>query len=598
MKSFMCGAALAVLAMGLGATATQAQTYDRLVVFGDSLSDNGNLFMATAPNSTPPAPYWQGRFADGPVFTERLGFNAVNFMGPVNGSINMAFGGARTDTEAAPLGMLSQLGLYRTRGGTFGKGDLVTVLGGANNLFQGLPAAAVSPNPTATFAATAKAAAVDVNTLVGQVASLGAGTVLVINLPQLSVTPQFAGTAGAALGDYGATTYNTELANLTRATAAANAGTNIIQMNIYAAGATVAADPAAFGIRNVTAPCLSATGLCSNPAEYFYFDGVHPTAAGHAILARLTNDYLYYGKAGAQAAILGETAWRHREDEMADATSSLSVRQGWDEGTRLNVTALADTYDVDARGNLGKTTSEGYGVRIGLESASPQWRFGLAGSYRMSEVEGGAMKADVDSYSLDVYTGWRSNNVFINAAMGGAVDNYRDINRLTALAPVVHASSTTGTSIGARVQGGLWMGQGPWHLSPRGAVSWTATDVDGFKEQGVAANYEYHDRRVEAFNAELSLRAEYDAARLRFYAEGGWREALSENSDDMRIGLSGNTAKVLSESVDLPFDSHALVNVGVESQIGEHVKVHLGYRGRFGDGFDSHLGALRFSIPL
>ena len=40
-------AALAVAAVGAFASAASAQTYSRLVVFGDSLSDNGNLYAAT-----------------------------------------------------------------------------------------------------------------------------------------------------------------------------------------------------------------------------------------------------------------------------------------------------------------------------------------------------------------------------------------------------------------------------------------------------------------------------------------------------------------------------------------------------------------------
>lgn len=47
MKALMCGAAVAVLAVGTWTSRAEAQTYDRLVVFGDSLSDNGNLYMAT-----------------------------------------------------------------------------------------------------------------------------------------------------------------------------------------------------------------------------------------------------------------------------------------------------------------------------------------------------------------------------------------------------------------------------------------------------------------------------------------------------------------------------------------------------------------------
>ncbi|MBW8882588.1 MAG: autotransporter domain-containing esterase, partial [Asticcacaulis sp.] len=47
------GVALLPLAMAAGA---QAQSYSRLISFGDSLSDNGNLYTATS-GTQPPAPY-------------------------------------------------------------------------------------------------------------------------------------------------------------------------------------------------------------------------------------------------------------------------------------------------------------------------------------------------------------------------------------------------------------------------------------------------------------------------------------------------------------------------------------------------------------
>lgn len=147
MSRLLRGAALAALTLAAVSTAgaAGAQSYNRLVVFGDSLSDNGNLFLATGGATPASPPYFQGRFSSGPVFTERLGFNASNFMGPVTGSINYAFGGARTDSQAAPLGMRVQLAQYQARGGRFGAGDLVSILGGANNIFQGLPAAGPRP---------------------------------------------------------------------------------------------------------------------------------------------------------------------------------------------------------------------------------------------------------------------------------------------------------------------------------------------------------------------------------------------------------------------------------------------------------------------
>src|SRR5690606_31407064 len=131
-------AALAVAAVGVIASTANAQTYGRLVVFGDSLSDNGNLYAVTGGTNPVSPPYYQGRFSNGPVFTELLGFNAGRYTAgaPVTGSVNYAFGGARTDNAANPPGMRNQLLAYLGGGGTFGDNDLVSILGGANNIFQ------------------------------------------------------------------------------------------------------------------------------------------------------------------------------------------------------------------------------------------------------------------------------------------------------------------------------------------------------------------------------------------------------------------------------------------------------------------------------
>ena len=600
MSRLLRGAALAALSLAAVsvAGAASAQSYNRLVVFGDSLSDNGNLYLATGGSTPASPPYGAGRFSNGPVFTERLGFNAANFMGPVTGSINYAFGGARTDAEAMPLGMRVQLAQYQQRGGTFGANDLVSVLGGANNIFQGLPAAGASTNPTGAITPVALSAAADINFIVNGIAQAGAGTVLVTNLPKLSITPQFRGTPAAPLADFAVTTFNGALLTGLNATAAARPGTNIILMDLFKVGDVVAANPSAFGVSNVTQACFNGVTLCSNPDDYFYFDGVHPTAKGHEVIARLSNDYLYYGDLGSQTAVLGETAWRHREDALDGSTAALSGREAWESGTSISVGALADKTETDARGAIGKATSDGYGVRIALESGTETLRFGVAGSYRNADVDAGALRADIDSFGLDVYGGWRSGDVFVNAAAGVAQDDFNDINRLTSLAPIVHSGSTRGVSTGARLQGGMWFDMGGFALSPRAAVAWIKADVDGFSEQGPAAQYAYADRSVQATTAEIALRAEGGTERVRFYAEGGYRDSLSDDSDAVRTGILGNPAKVLARDVDLPFGGQVLAAAGIEGTIMERLKVSIGYKGRFGDHADSHMAAVKLSLPL
>ena len=600
MKALMTGAASAALAVALVAIAgsASAQTYDRLVVFGDSLSDNGNLYGAT--NGAQPAspPYWQGRFSDGRTFAEQLGFTAANFNGPVTGSINMAFGGARTDSQAAPLGMQLQLASYVSRGGRFGAGDLVSVLGGANNIFQGLPVAGASTNPTGTIGVTSRTAASDIAGLVGAVAQAGAGTIVVTNLPRLSVTPQFRGTAAAPLADFAVTTFNTALYNNLASVASANAGANIIQVDLFTAGDALIANPEAFGIKNATQACFNGVTVCTNPGDYFYFDGVHPTTKGHAIIASLVNDYIYYGTAGSRMAVLGETSWRHREDDLDSATRDLSTRDAWGEGTRLSLSALASTAKTDARGAIEETKTDGYGARLALETGNETLRFGLAGGIRQSELDAGVIKADIDNFSLDVYGGWRSERAFVNVAAGAAQDDYNNVQRMTALAPLVHNSSTRGKSYGARAQGGMWFEQGKMGISPRVAVAWVNSSVDSFFEAGPVADYAYKSRKLEAITGEVALRLEHGTERVQFFIEGGWRDTLSDSSEDMRIGIQGNTAKVLAQSVDLPYGSQGIVAVGLSGRIGENLSVGVGYNGRFGSDFNSHLGGVRLSYAF
>jgi outer membrane lipase/esterase len=601
MSRFHRGAALAVLAAAAtlsAATAASAQSYGRLVVFGDSLSDTGNLFAVTG-GLAPAAPFVNGRFSTGPVFVELLGFNLGRYAAgsPVTGSINYAFGGSRTDTLATPgPGMRTQLAAYTAAGGRFGPNDLVSILGGANNIFQGLPAAGASANPPQALQPIALAAATDINAITNSVAAAGAGTILVTNLPKLSLTPQFRNTAAAPLADFGVTTFNGALYTGLQATAAANPNTNIIYMDLFKIGDVIAGNPGQFGVTNVTDQCALATPRCGDPG-YFYVDGVHPTALGHRLIANLATDYLYYGDLGAQSAMLGETTFRHREDALDANSEALSGREAWADGTQITIGGSYDQTDTDSRGLVSAVSSEGYGMRIALENAwSNTWKVGLAGSYRQSDLEAGRWTADVETYGFDIYAGWRSANAFINAGGGVAADRY-DTTRLTSLAPIVHNGSTDGFSQGARLQGGLWFDMGGVALSPRAAVTWASAKVEAFHELGPAAEYAFADRTVKGTSAEVSLRAEAAMGGFALFAEGGYRNSLDDNSDAVRTGINNNTARFLSRQVEEPFGGQALAAAGVRGDLGP-VKVDVGYRGRFGDHADSHMGAITLTLPL
>jgi outer membrane lipase/esterase len=52
--------------------------------------------------------------------------------------------------------------------------------------------------------------------------------------------------------------------------------------DVYSLQNAIVANPASFGLTNVT----DAIGSVCNPATSLFWDGIHPTSAGHAILAQ------------------------------------------------------------------------------------------------------------------------------------------------------------------------------------------------------------------------------------------------------------------------------------------------------------------------
>ncbi|WP_374274715.1 autotransporter domain-containing protein [Brevundimonas sp.] len=591
--------ALMAAALMAAPQAAEAQTYNRLVVFGDSLSDNGNLFAFTG-GTQPPAPFYvNGRFSNGPVFTELLGFDATGF-GTTSGSVNYAFGGARTDFAMSPPGMRLQLAAYLQNGGTFGDGDLVSVLGGANNLFQGIPGAATSPTPIAALNLVASAAAADVNALVSQVAQAGAGTIMVVNLPRLSLTPQFLNSPAGPLADQGVGTFNTALLTGLRTTAAGT-DSNIIYVDLFRAGDFIAPNAQRFGITNITDTCLNETtgSICANPDGYFYWDGVHPTAAGHRIIASLARDYIYYGDWGAQATVLGEMAYGRRQDALDDAGALMADAAGWGAGTRLTMMGLYENTTYDARGVVAETDTQAGGARLALEhSPNDTWRFGLAGSILSGDADAGAMSFDSESLSFDAWGGWRSGMVFVNAYGGVSAENYDDIERMTQLAPAIHTAGTDAFSVGAKIEGGVAVPLGGLALVPRVGLNWISAEVDGYRETGPAAQLEFQDRTVEALSGEAVLALAGGDENLGFYASGGYRHAFDDSADPVRVGILGNTAQILERDFDLPQGEEWLAEAGISARISDTMRVSAGYRGRFGDAADSHLAGVAFTLTL
>jgi phospholipase/lecithinase/hemolysin len=121
--------------------------------------------------------------------------------------------------------------------------------------------------------------------MVGSLHQTGARQFLVPNVPPLGAAPTNA--ADRALADAFSIDFNTQLA-----TAVASLGDpNVILFDTFGLSQRVFADPLAFGLADVSNPCLTDATyvgggtVCSDPDLYLFWDDLHLTTAGHEILA-------------------------------------------------------------------------------------------------------------------------------------------------------------------------------------------------------------------------------------------------------------------------------------------------------------------------
>ena len=246
------------------AAPARADSYSAVVVYGDSLSDNGNLYALTG---IPGAPYYQGRRSDGPVAVEQLaaGLGAplldFAFIGATSGVGNYGDGG----TQTSP-GLFGLPGMQAELAGSAGlipaavlPTGLFVVWGGANDFLT-------AGSPTV--------AAANIAGIVSTLQAEGVQHILVPGVPDLALTPEF---QGNALATAYSVAFNTALA--------AELPPGALYVDTFNLLHQVVANPAAYGFTDVTDPCYNGTTVCSNPGQYLFFDSLHPTTAADGIIA-------------------------------------------------------------------------------------------------------------------------------------------------------------------------------------------------------------------------------------------------------------------------------------------------------------------------
>ncbi|PVU92736.1 hypothetical protein BB561_003638 [Smittium simulii] len=348
-----------VVALSLAASITVSAAKPHLVVFGNSLSDIGNV-----ENLSTDIPYWNRRFSNGPVWNEYLAyFNNYTL-------INFAIGGATSNNTSVKKftnktveipSALEQIGLFsNTFGGKFEpstmKDDIAVIEIGGNDLLSGVELEAALKIDVEAFASSVAGNIVD---SVKIVKGLGYKKIIVTAVSDISdipATSMLSESSSDNVSKY-PTAINDKLDSLLNSEFSANNSTDFIRLINLNQVINIIADnfKDQLNITVTDEPCYVVSdsykllSVCNNSDNYVFTDSVHPSTKTHALLASII----------AQA--VNNTSFEINEKSVEPLISRYNLTNA---NSRSNFLYDSDSYST------GKVKIESYTIKSAILNAN------------------------------------------------------------------------------------------------------------------------------------------------------------------------------------------------------------------------------------
>ena len=597
---------VSALALALaGMSTAQAQEFSAVISFGDSLSDAGQYTVLISPAA--------GSFTTNPddVWTQVLasawGFNQTASLA---GGSNYAYGGAPTSFSITgvpfPLqcvpatlpcrSVAQQMVTHLTaNGGHAVDGALYTYWAGANDIFNYLGAV---QGGFITSAQAQQFTGASALTAVGQIGALqaaGADHIVVLNLPDIGLTPAFrtspSSSSISGLVFVYNSTFNSGLASL---------ADGIIPINAYGLINEVLADPGTYGFTNTTGTACNIAVLPNNsslfcsPAtyvsptanvDYLFADGVHPSGGAHAMLANVVIATI---SAPGQVSMAGEIPLQVYDNHAAVVNGQIfgMSRAPRDKGESNVYAALQySRADYDVTVNTAPFDSSIATATLGADVRyTDNISLGAAVSFGGTRGDSHAHKIDAKEVLASVYGIAHWGSGYVNAILSGGSSSF-DIDRGIELGPTtrIENGDTSASHVAFEIGGGFAFGGDDFRHGPFLSHTYQKVDVRAYQEDSLDSTSMW----FSGFNRRSSV------SRIGYQAQGHFgavhpygRVAYAKDRNDNTVLVQAG-----SNSMNGHFTFPGFVasenwvegDVGIEYSLNDNTELSLAWRARFND---------------
>ena len=592
----------ALMVGGAGTASAQARPFTHLFVFGDSLSDSGNIFALTGGLIPASPPYFNGRFSNGPIWVEHLA-PALGFA--FDSATDFALGGAESGA-GDPTDVLNQVDRFLAGGGAVPAGALTVVWAGSNDVFHN--AATALPEVLIGTAVS------NLTLSVALLAGAGANTFLIPNLPKLGHTPRGTATGRVAQLNRLAGRINSAL-HSTMIDLQSSLGVQIMLMDVDNLFDDVLAAPAFYGITNTTTPCLSTTpprrarptGACATAATTaaaLFWDPLHPTATTHALLsafATATLAQFQQPRNFAVASFLGPLMMDSHLEVMAERR--ITRRASGEPATGAYVAYKYAGGDRGATPTLAPFNYDFHLLTLGADTPLGN-HVVLGGAITLvrgdARVGGGVSSVDFDSIIGSAYVGYHDDGLSVDLLGAFSGEDY-DVTRETSFTPrPVAQGDTQGNSFLVALEAGYAFDVGGLQVGPVAGIRYVDSDMDGFSESGAAMlNLIAQDRKIDGWIGTIGLqltgRLGGEGADIIPYARMTYEAELDDLAP--QIGLLTATGQPITGVAKPEHDDQIAAQAGLTYQLGSNVHVTVAYQGTVVHG-EEHGVAARLSYAF